>query len=1059
MIVWAFWTFLLLAPVEVAGVASKYVFYGPDNKLNYKATNGNVIPDFSNVGYHQGQTLPTISSIPVKATVTAPSGDASAAIQAAVNNVGKLPLVSGYRGAVLLKAGTYKCSKTIIIKDEGVVLRGEGTSTLVQLTGKTQRAGFQLGATTSSISSKGYSTTPVVGSVKVGAKSFKVQSTSNLAVGNMILVTVKLNQQFIKDTGMVSFPPRKDGGTVKGWTPFDIEFHRRITSISGTTISVDAPIVQGIEDRWGGALVQRFDDQRPEHIGIESLLIKSDFSSETDEDHANIGVAINNCVNCWARQLVVKHVVWAGVTADKNSLQTQVEDCEVSELKSQITGGRRYNFNIDGQLALFQRLKAYDGRHNFVFGAKVAGPNVFLDGVVKNEHSSSEPHHRWSVGGLYDRIRASVYFQDRQNFGTGHGWSGANYVAWNTEGEICCQIPPGATQYSIGHSGKKFEGSFAKGKQQCDFDSFGQHVTPSSLYLAQLQERTAKSPRDAINPPAPPTPRPLSPTTRKPTKRPTQQPTKQPTAAARQCSTGIANGNVCCSSSCGACGGTGCGTRVGGSDSCCLTPIKTANKLCTANAPPCVITDTLVRDTQCLNNLAANSVCCPKACGSCGGSGCATRPGGATSCCSKPILESQISCGSADPPCIIPFAAQFAAEVNDRSTNIGYTLQNQGFYVSAQNLFPTGQGVHLWKSLGPGIMQIFGESTCSQVKLLEFNLCLQVVSGVLKNGAEVELLECDCQNPDQGFVLEGELYKVKSNPTFCLSSPFPQQGSAVQLWECTNNNTTRFTKQPLPEVPQFAAFEEGGVGPADVDFLWGNLPEKESYPPMMVSDQTKVKFKYDETSRVYRLNKEQYDTCNFSDAQTGEAVVGLEEEDSVGPPVPALKVTSFPSSKIDVGSASQSSIDPGTPAADVAEIRALGVTTHEEEGFLESTFEMGFGETAYFASLQCKAGVKLMVKARNSAINQVASFEVSAACQEAASSCGECVGRGCTWCSGVCQSNLLCSNNQMGAISDDGCNPPPSITVSSSQLSVVTTSVWLFCGTVALAYAHLAAWY
>jgi hypothetical protein len=96
------------------------------NKLVYVAdAQGNVIPDFSNCGYGGGGV--ELPIVPVKETVEAPSGDAGAAIQAAIDKVSALPLdANGLRGAVLLKKGTYSIAGTLHIKASGVVLRGEG---------------------------------------------------------------------------------------------------------------------------------------------------------------------------------------------------------------------------------------------------------------------------------------------------------------------------------------------------------------------------------------------------------------------------------------------------------------------------------------------------------------------------------------------------------------------------------------------------------------------------------------------------------------------------------------------------------------------------------------------------------------------------------------------------------------------------------------------------------------------------------------------------------------------------------------------------------------------
>lgn len=51
---------------------------------------------------------------------------------------------------------------------------------------------------------------------------------------------------------------------------------------------------------------------------------------------------------------------------------------------------------------------------------------------------------------------------------------------------------------------------------------------------------------------------------------------------------GLCLGSVCCLSSCGKCGGSGCQLRPGGGANCCHSRIKESGKLCSSNPPPCI---------------------------------------------------------------------------------------------------------------------------------------------------------------------------------------------------------------------------------------------------------------------------------------------------------------------------------------------------------------------------------------------------------------------------------------------------------------------------------------
>ncbi|NMB51591.1 MAG: hypothetical protein GX999_04640, partial [Bacteroidales bacterium] len=104
---------------------TKLVYPGTDGRLVYSPDSlGNTIPDFSNAGYKGGGvSLPYVA---VKETIWPVKGNSTPIIQAAIDRVSALsPDASGFRGAVLLRAGIYELEAPITIKASGVVLRGE----------------------------------------------------------------------------------------------------------------------------------------------------------------------------------------------------------------------------------------------------------------------------------------------------------------------------------------------------------------------------------------------------------------------------------------------------------------------------------------------------------------------------------------------------------------------------------------------------------------------------------------------------------------------------------------------------------------------------------------------------------------------------------------------------------------------------------------------------------------------------------------------------------------------------------------------------------------------
>src|SRR5690606_6737047 len=89
--------------------------------IDYKKEN---IPDFSYAGYKRSESpIPFIKEV---ITLSPEEGRDYENIQNAIDELSKAPLINDFRGAVLLKAGTYRINNTLMIKASGVILRGEG---------------------------------------------------------------------------------------------------------------------------------------------------------------------------------------------------------------------------------------------------------------------------------------------------------------------------------------------------------------------------------------------------------------------------------------------------------------------------------------------------------------------------------------------------------------------------------------------------------------------------------------------------------------------------------------------------------------------------------------------------------------------------------------------------------------------------------------------------------------------------------------------------------------------------------------------------------------------
>lgn len=452
----------------------------------------NTIPDFSYAGYMGGGTsLPTEISIEV--IVVPEEGDDTHRIQEAINLVEALePDARGFRGVILIKAGHYSLENNLVIRESGVVLRGEGQGLNGTVLHSNPRIDHNVitifggGGITKDLDSQQLITTDYV---PVGSSTFDVVDATSYEVGDQIVVTRRPNQLWIDDLGMDQETLCQGESGCLGWTPesYTIDHERVIVGISGNTISIDIPIVDVIDESYGGGSIAKVQlSRRISHCGVEKMRIQSFYDGDSDESHAWTAVRLHDAEHCWVKEVTGQYLAYSTVNIDDANFTT-VQDCAYINPKSQVTGGRRYSFAIqEGIGNLFQRCYAKNGRHDFVTGSRVTGPNVFLDGLAETVSSDIGPHHRWATGTLFDNIRGgSVRVWNRGSSGTGHGWSGAQTMFWNIDsyaGEFRVDSPLGSMNWGVGCIGTNQTG-------EGYWENWGEHVQPRSLYIQQLEDR------------------------------------------------------------------------------------------------------------------------------------------------------------------------------------------------------------------------------------------------------------------------------------------------------------------------------------------------------------------------------------------------------------------------------------------------------------------------------------------------------------------------------------------------------------------------------------------
>ena len=460
---------------------SRLVVPGPNGKLTYSeySDRGDRLPDFSWCGYRGGGIA--LPKLPVKLTLEAVAGDDDdqAQIQKALDTVGEMPLdEKGFRGAVLLKRGTYRVGGTLNLNKSGVVLRGEGddeNGTVIIASARKKYTVIQISGSGSLKEVEDTKQEILAEYVPVGSRTFKVKDASAYKVGDEVLVCRESNQDWI------------DAIDMKGvnWKPFTMKFQRVVLAVTKDSVTVDAPLVNPIAREWGGGYLMRSEfPERVENIGIEGIRCDSVYASPTDHAHAWQFVSIRNAQNIWMRDCTALHFAYTAVEINASAKMVTVQDTKCLDMISEIKGGLRYPFAIIGQLNLVQRCFAREARHDFVMQYWVPGPNVFLDCRSENPLAESGCHQRYATGTLYDNVetgRLSVV--NRGDSGSGHGWAGAQNDLWNCKADsINVQQPPTAQNFAIGCVADKKMGNGY-------WESKNIPVSPRSLYLQQLEER------------------------------------------------------------------------------------------------------------------------------------------------------------------------------------------------------------------------------------------------------------------------------------------------------------------------------------------------------------------------------------------------------------------------------------------------------------------------------------------------------------------------------------------------------------------------------------------
>lgn len=480
---------------------SHWVHLDSHSKLVYARTaRGDRIPDFSSAGYQGGGVaLPTVA---VKRVVALSGADDTDAIQKAIDEVSALPLVNGFRGAVELKAGTYRCAGTLNMTVSGVVLRGAGDAadgTTIEMTGAPHLALRIAGHLQQNAA--GAETAITDAYVPAGATTVHVASAAGLHPGDTLLIRKPVTAAWVRFMGMDTL--RRNGKPEQWMRREFLDVRRVIASIHDDEVTLTVPLMDDYDARFfgdGHASVSRIEVRgQIAQVGVENLRFVAPRRSIALTDAAFTGITINDAVDSWLRSVGLDETT-NGFSVNSGSERITFLKCDVTQHVPVTSHAKPADFAGNGSQILYDRCTGMgDSTFYIATQAGEQGPVVALHcRFLGNGHI--QPHQRWSTGLLIDNCDVpggGIDMMNRGEMGTGHGWPIGWSVVWNSTAQsFAMNTPPGSMIWSIGNRGQEtnpafpvFDGSKREPLAPATIESTGKPVQPQSLYLEQLKER------------------------------------------------------------------------------------------------------------------------------------------------------------------------------------------------------------------------------------------------------------------------------------------------------------------------------------------------------------------------------------------------------------------------------------------------------------------------------------------------------------------------------------------------------------------------------------------
>ena len=506
------------------------VVINADQSITYQPTpKGDRISDFSTVGYNYGNSAlpdePHGYQVPVVITLYPETGDQTDRIQAAINYISAKPLVNGFRGSLLLKAGEWDIySRNVItVKASGVVIRGEGdnplTGTRIYARGTTTESNSGNTLNSRLITFSGNSNT-VNTTVKTLVDAVYIPSGTNVIpiTGHQFTANQRVQ---IRWPGTAAW---QKASLYNSTATTDIDplltYNRIVTATTPNSITLDAPITSPLDPSYARGYVYPVTSVgNITNVGISNCYLESIYAFDTDENHIWNAVLFQNVEDGFMHDCACRYFAYSIAYLNTSTRKITIDRSECYDGISTLVGGRRYSFVATGEMALISNAITRWGRHSFILNWPAApGPNVFVDGTSINCYNESGSHAQWNNGGLWDNINITAPSSVATALQVKLERPSANCVAWNCIlNAITFEDMPLSPNWSLGSTtsaGKAVSwtnsnstGSYAYAAPyigKAEQWSNGTRMSVRSLYENQVEARLGslnKIYRYAANPP------------------------------------------------------------------------------------------------------------------------------------------------------------------------------------------------------------------------------------------------------------------------------------------------------------------------------------------------------------------------------------------------------------------------------------------------------------------------------------------------------------------------------------------------------------------------------